>query len=251
MMGMRSQSFVHGRRLAGPVVTFLLFVAMTSTGLAAGPGPGWSIGSIAKPTNFRASDFTGPVYNIYINATGGTFTLGYEGETTQPIAYNAATGEVMSALAVLVKIGVGNVQVSGGPESEGGSGHYAVSFVKGLAPPINAGEITADGEGLTGGSHTANVSELVRGIVIGDSYTLTVTNTGSVPTNSPVKVRDSLPSGVTARGIVAADLDTEIPKEETSGEQEEHGFRCVIASEVECMYSKSLPAGGQLLLRYW
>src|SRR5206468_2359075 len=41
--------------------------------------------------------------------TGGTFTLTFSGQTTAPIAFNAAATDVQSALQALSSIGPGNV----------------------------------------------------------------------------------------------------------------------------------------------
>lgn len=50
-------------------------------------------------------------------ATGGTFTLTFNGETTAPLAYNATAQQVEDALLELSTIGAGEVEVSG---SQGG-----------------------------------------------------------------------------------------------------------------------------------
>ncbi len=46
---------------------------------------------------------------------GGTFTLGFNGATTGPIAYNATASAVQTALQALSTIGTGNVTCTGGP----------------------------------------------------------------------------------------------------------------------------------------
>jgi hypothetical protein len=46
------------------------------------------------------------------NASGGTFTLTFEGQTTSPMSYAATNGEIQSALEGLSSIGTGNVTVS-------------------------------------------------------------------------------------------------------------------------------------------
>ncbi len=95
----------HITWIATVVGVTLLFSAGPAS--AAPPSAGWSISSLAQPTNFSAGDTTirGEVQNVYVNATAGTFTLGYEGETTAPINYNATAAEVEAALAT--KIGLG------------------------------------------------------------------------------------------------------------------------------------------------
>ena len=46
------------------------------------------------------------------NATGGTFTLTFDGQTTAPIAYNANGPDIDAALEALPNIGVNDIQVS-------------------------------------------------------------------------------------------------------------------------------------------
>jgi hypothetical protein len=80
--------------------------------------------------------------------TGGTFTLTYAGQTTAPIAYNAPTANVQSALTALPPIGAGNVVVGG---SAGGP--YTVTFQGALAG-TNVNAMTA-ASALTGGTNPA------------------------------------------------------------------------------------------------
>ena len=49
------------------------------------------------------------------NATGGTFTLTFNGQTTAPIAYNATAAQIDAALEALSNIGADEIQTSGGP----------------------------------------------------------------------------------------------------------------------------------------
>jgi hypothetical protein len=49
------------------------------------------------------------------NPTGGTFHLQFNGQTTGAIPFNANAAQVRSALQVLPSIGIGNVDVHGGP----------------------------------------------------------------------------------------------------------------------------------------
>lgn len=57
---------------------------------------------------------------------GDTFTLTYQGQTTTPIAYNAAASAVQAALEALSTIGAGNVTVIGQ------AGEYVISFTGAL-----------------------------------------------------------------------------------------------------------------------
>jgi len=92
---------------------------------------------------------TGPsVGSLKIAATGGTFTLGYAGETTVPLAYNAPPATVEAALEALPAIGGGNVTVSGGPGSPSGSTPYELEFTGALSG-VEVWEIFPDGSGLS------------------------------------------------------------------------------------------------------
>jgi hypothetical protein len=67
--------------------------------------------------------------NLLGGPNGGTFTLSYAGDTTAPIAYNAAPGDVQAALQALPSIGSGNVSVGTSlfPQA------YTVTFTGALA----------------------------------------------------------------------------------------------------------------------
>ena len=77
------------------------------------------------------------------DATGGTFTLTFSGQTTSAIAYNASAATVKAALEALSNIGVGDVNVG-----KVGS-VYTVSFGGALAD-TNVAQLTADDSSLTG-----------------------------------------------------------------------------------------------------
>ncbi|MEQ8852850.1 LamG-like jellyroll fold domain-containing protein [Gimesia sp.] len=78
-------------------------------------------------------------------ATGGTFTLTFNGETTTTIAYNASAATVESALEGLASYSSGDFTVTG---SAGGP--YTVEFTETLAG-TNVSIMTIDVSGLTGG----------------------------------------------------------------------------------------------------
>jgi len=77
-------------------------------------------------------------------ATGGTFTLTFEGETTSALAFDAAAAAVQTALRALAAIGATGVTVSG---SAGGP--YTVTFAGTLANK-DVQLIDANGASLTG-----------------------------------------------------------------------------------------------------
>jgi len=51
--------------------------------------------------------------SITQGATGGTFTLTFDGQTTDPIAYNATTAQIQAALEALPNVSAGQISVSG------------------------------------------------------------------------------------------------------------------------------------------
>lgn len=97
------------------------------------------------------------VQTITINATSGTFTLTYAGQTTSALAFDAAAATVQTALRALSTIGSGNCTVTG---SAGGP--YTVTFTGTLAD-TDTSAITSDATSLAGGTHTATVVQTTAG----------------------------------------------------------------------------------------
>lgn len=91
------------------------------------------------------------------DATGGTFTLSFGGQTTGNIPYDAYASEVEEALEGLSTIGEGGVDVSG---SAGGP--YAVTFMGALGNQ-DVALITCDGALLTGTTPTIAAVETTKG----------------------------------------------------------------------------------------
>lgn len=74
-------------------------------------------GAVTTTTAGSASPATNEVQTITLTsghvATGGTFTITYDGQTTSAIAYDADAATIDTALEALSNIGVGDVSVSG------------------------------------------------------------------------------------------------------------------------------------------
>lgn len=87
---------------------------------------------------------TTEVQTVTVDATGGTFTLSYNGETTAAIAENAAASAVETALEALGTLSTTDVAVTG---SAGGP--FTVTFAASLG---NVSTLIADGTALTGGT---------------------------------------------------------------------------------------------------
>ena len=82
-------------------------------------------------------------------ATGGTFTLTFNGQTTAPLPYNASRDAIDAALEALPNVGADNIQVSGSTAVN--TNNVNVFFRRSLQQSDQT-QITADGAGLTGGT---------------------------------------------------------------------------------------------------
>lgn len=99
-----------------------------------------------------------PCQQISITATGGTFTLTFNGQTTVPISYSApviGTGSVQAAVEALSTVGakqtlVFNREVAG----------WTIVFVNTLANTLLP--LTANGAGLTGPGAVVSVAQRAR-----------------------------------------------------------------------------------------
>ena len=102
--------------------------------------------------------------SVAVSATGGTFSLSFNGQATEAIPFNAPALAVESELAALPSVGNGNVVVSGGPGDVGGSAPYVVRFTGDFAG-ANVAELSADGTGLSGGTGASvAISRAVRNL---------------------------------------------------------------------------------------
>lgn len=64
-----------------------------------------SLNLVAQARGSQYLENTDAIQHVYVKATGGTFTLTFNGETTTPLAYNATPAQVQSALVALSTIG--------------------------------------------------------------------------------------------------------------------------------------------------
>jgi hypothetical protein len=95
---------------------------------------------------------------VLVSATGGTYTLTFNGSTTAAIAYNATSATVDNALDVLPTIGGdANVAVSGSLAAG-----YVVTF-QGTMAGTDVPQMTADSAGLSGGAATVTIQTLNDG----------------------------------------------------------------------------------------
>lgn len=83
---------------------------------------------------------------LVIDATGGTFTMTYSGQTTAATAFNATAATIQTNLEALSNIAVGEVLVSGNV-----GGPFTILF-QGTLADVNVPQITLGVGSLTGGS---------------------------------------------------------------------------------------------------
>ena len=93
------------------------------------------------------------------NATGGTFTLTFDGQTTAPIAFNATAAQVQAALEALSTIGPGNLTATGGDVD---TARVDITFV-GTFAGVDVQQLTADASALTGTTPTVTISPIQQG----------------------------------------------------------------------------------------
>ena len=207
---------------------------------AATPSAGWSISSVAQPTNFSSSDTQDTVEELVVSATGGTYELkpSHSAVATGPIEWDASAQEVREALETLSEVGDGNVSVTGGPGDATGSNPYTVTWVGALSAG-SPGNVNVTENHLTNGAGegTAAHKRIQEGKAE-DRYTLIAVNTGSRPAEGEVTITDMLPHELVP-------VEMEEVEEPASGEK----WPCSL-TEVKCTYKgKPVPPGHELRVR--
>ena len=110
---------------------------------------------------------TAEVQTVTVDATGGTFTVTWNGATTGTIAFNAS-GATFSAAMDTVTDRAGECVVTGGPGAAGGGTPYTLTW---SADKGNVPAPTTTATGLTGGAGTAVVATTTPGVsALADPY---------------------------------------------------------------------------------
>ncbi len=140
-----------------------LLIGRTQSAVAL-PTPTFTLSSGAAGANFPNTVFddqaftsitarnTSSVQTITVDATGGTFTISFEGETTSAIPFNASATVVQNQLQALLAIGSGNITVTQSGKV------YTLSFnqdVTNFPNLMNPPTVTTNASKLTGKTHTA------------------------------------------------------------------------------------------------
>jgi hypothetical protein len=106
--------------------------------------------------------------SIAVDATGGTWRINFQGETTADLAFNISAANLKLALELLDDINVGDIAVSGGPGNAGGTTPYVIAFTPdgqygGRDAPAITTTVTGTPPLLTGGAATAVVTTTAGG----------------------------------------------------------------------------------------
>ena len=116
--------------------------AFSTTYTATGPSSGTIVGTTTE------------VQHVAVSGGSGTFTLTFNGQTTSPLAFNASSAVVESALDALSSIG----GVGGAVNVAGSGGNYDITFGGSLAN-INVPQLT----GGVGGGAIVGINTVVQG----------------------------------------------------------------------------------------
>jgi hypothetical protein len=133
---------------------------LQNTGVAEVAG-GFAVGTVLYVNSstgaLQSDNVTDEVQALVVDATGGTFTLTFSGQTTSAIAYNASAATLQTALEALSNIGVGDVTVA-----KPSAGNWTITFGGALAD-TNVAQMTTNAGSLTGGASTAVVTTTTGG----------------------------------------------------------------------------------------
>jgi hypothetical protein len=211
-----------------------LSLAGLFAGAAQAAAPAWQVLAGTGPTHLPP--VTSEVQRLAVDASDGTFSIAFEGQSTAPLPFDAQPAVLQSALDGLPAISDegGEVSVSGGPGNAGAENPYFVEFEGGLAGR-DVPDLTAEGGGLQGGAGTVTVSATVEGK---DSFetgylAVQVTNVGGDESTAMPPLTASigpLPAGVESRFVF----------------QFANGWTCPAAAEgavIACTYPAPVTAG--------
>ena len=123
-------AFFVSREIAAETVVAGEEIALTASGLVS-----------------AASAAVNEVSRLTITATGGTYTLTYDDQTTSALAYNAAAATIQSALEALSNVGVGDLVVSG-------TGDTRTITAAATLAGTDLSDLTVDDTNATGGDVT-------------------------------------------------------------------------------------------------
>lgn len=172
--------------LAGPV-----------SALATDP-PVWKVLPMSEPTHLVKP--RGQVEELTVKATGGeVFMLVVVGSEFHFVAvpYNVSAAVFQAELEA--QVGAGNVEVTGGPGDASGSQPYVITFTGALlGEPVTVRAFGFFAEPETESTTLKVTQEAANGGMV----VLTAINVGGPTDGSRVTISDSLPSGLSATGLL-------------------------------------------------
>lgn len=175
-------------------------LALACAAVAGAATPGWRLLAVTGPTNLPP--VSSEIQKVAVDAEGGTFTLTYDGQTTDPLPSDATAGQLLAAIESLSSVvgSGGSVTVSGGPGDVDATHPYFVRF-EGALGGVDLPPMSADGGQLlpVGGS-SVDVSTREDGGMPGKGeIAINATNVGGAATTSaPIVIDFELPPGITA-----------------------------------------------------
>ena len=119
------------RMLAATVAAAAIGLVLTASASAASPA--WKLLGVTGPTHL--APYSGEQQAVKINATSGTFTLTFDGDTTAALDFEARASDIEAALNALPSI------------SEGGGSVSVHSWAKHLFTPLIPGAVVVSFDG--------------------------------------------------------------------------------------------------------
>lgn len=116
------------------------------------------------------------IQTITVDATAGTFTITYAGQTTAALAFDVAAADMQTALVALSNIAPGDVVVTGGPGAAGGGTPYTLTWDDSLG---NVAQVTCTNVDLTGGGDSVIPETSQAGVAaVNEQETITIVADG-------------------------------------------------------------------------
>jgi hypothetical protein len=208
-MGQRKLAswYRHGSVLIALWALLALCALATAGAAEAADSPQWAVTVVPTPSRIEPESPRTEIDRLTVDATGGTYILrsnfGPDWMETAPLAYNASASEVEEAMDnAFTGLTGATVTVTGGP---GGGSPYTITWGGSSSQKVLAfpgpEDVRANSAELTGGTHTATLSTVTRG-VDAPHLIIMATNVGDHPTDgSTITLDDALPPGVSATAV--------------------------------------------------
>jgi hypothetical protein len=177
-------------------------------------------GAIGVRTITEGSASASEVQEITLSAEAGKFTLGFNGDTTPELAFNAGNAVVQSALRALPSIGGTNVKTQ--REASGTTITFIVTFQGALANTDVPQILAAEG--------TPPLTLAAR-----PQYWFDLDNVGSSASSGEIDLTVELPAGLTLANAITKDFEFNTVY---AGELD---WSCTGTSTVECKTTDSVP----------